>query len=110
MLRSGTRDEPMKASAIEFRLRMAINMAIVCLGFWAPWIEAWGIGRRVPLMVWLALELSRMGVVSFSIATPAVIAAGALLAGVGAALRVWGAAALERRVETFIKNYNFEVL
>jgi protein-S-isoprenylcysteine O-methyltransferase Ste14 len=84
----------MKASAIEFRLRMLINLVIVCLGFLAPWIDVWGIGRRIPLMVWLALELSRMGVVSFSIATPAVIAAGALLAGVGAALRVWGAAYL----------------
>jgi protein-S-isoprenylcysteine O-methyltransferase Ste14 len=84
----------MKASAIEFRLRMAINMAIVCLGFWAPWIEAWGIGRRVPLLVWLPLELSRMGVGSFSVAAPMVIAAGALLAGAGAALRVWGAAYL----------------
>jgi protein-S-isoprenylcysteine O-methyltransferase Ste14 len=84
----------MKASAIEFRLRMAINMVIVCLGFWAPWIEAWGIGRRVPLMVWLPLELSRMGVASFSVAAPAVIAAGAVVAGAGAVLRVWGTAYL----------------
>jgi protein-S-isoprenylcysteine O-methyltransferase Ste14 len=84
----------MKASAIEFRLRMLINMAIVLLGFNAPWIEAWGIGRRIPLMVWLALELGRTGVASFSLAMPAVIAAGALMAGMGAALRVWGTAYL----------------
>jgi protein-S-isoprenylcysteine O-methyltransferase Ste14 len=84
----------MKASAIEFRLRMAINLVIVCLGLWAPWIEAWGIGRRIPLLEWLPLELSRMGVVSFSVATPAVLAAGALMAGMGAGLRVWGAAYL----------------
>ncbi|MGD0859461.1 MAG: isoprenylcysteine carboxylmethyltransferase family protein [Terracidiphilus sp.] len=84
----------MKASAIEFRLRMLINLVIVCLGFGAPWIEAWGIGRRVPLMVWLAQELSRMGVASFSVAAPAVIAAGALMAGAGAALRVWSSAYL----------------
>jgi protein-S-isoprenylcysteine O-methyltransferase Ste14 len=84
----------MKASAIEFRLRMAINLTIVCLGFWAPWIEAWGIGKRIPLMVWLPLELSRMGAVSFSVATPAVIVAGAAMAGVGAALRVWSSAYL----------------
>jgi len=45
-------------------------------------------------MLWLPLELSRKGVVSFSIAAPAVIAAGAVMAGVGAALRVWGAAYL----------------
>jgi protein-S-isoprenylcysteine O-methyltransferase Ste14 len=73
---------------------MLINMAIVCLGFFAPWIDAWHIGRRIPLMLWLPLELSRKGVVSFSIAAPAVIAAGAVMAGVGAALRVWGAAYL----------------
>ena len=84
----------MKASAIEFRLRMAIDMVIVCLGFWAPWIEAWHIGRRIPLLAWLPLELGRMGVLSFAVATPAVIAAGALLAGAGAALRVWGSAYL----------------
>jgi protein-S-isoprenylcysteine O-methyltransferase Ste14 len=84
----------MKASAIEFRLRMAINLVIVCLSFWAPWIEAWGIGRRTPLLVWLALEISRMGVATFSVATTVVIVAGALMAGAGAALRVWGAAYL----------------
>jgi protein-S-isoprenylcysteine O-methyltransferase Ste14 len=84
----------MKASAIEFRLRMLINMVIVCLGFWAPWIEAWHIGRRIPLLAWLPLELSRMGVLSFSIAAPAVIVAGAVMAGAGAALRVWGSAYL----------------
>jgi protein-S-isoprenylcysteine O-methyltransferase Ste14 len=84
----------MKASAIEFRLRMAINLVIICLGFWAPWIEAWGIGRRTPLLVWLALELSRMGMATFSVTTAVVIVAGALMAGTGAALRVWGAAYL----------------
>jgi protein-S-isoprenylcysteine O-methyltransferase Ste14 len=84
----------MKASAIEFRLRMLINMAIVCLGFWAPWIEAWGIGRHTPLLEWLPLELSRLGLLSFSVAVPVVLVAGALMAGVGAALRVWGTAYL----------------
>jgi protein-S-isoprenylcysteine O-methyltransferase Ste14 len=91
----------MKASAIEFRLRMAINLVIICVGFWAPWlgfwtswIEAWGIGRRTPPLVWLALEISRMGLATFSVATAVVIVAGALMAGTGAALRVWGAAYL----------------
>ena len=27
----------MRASALEFRLRMVINTAIILLGFWAPW-------------------------------------------------------------------------
>ena len=82
----------MKASAIEFRLRMVINMAIVCLGFWAPWINWLGMGRRIPLLEWLPLELSRMGLLRFSVAAPMVIVAGALFAAIGATLRVWGSA------------------
>jgi protein-S-isoprenylcysteine O-methyltransferase Ste14 len=82
----------MKASAIEFRLRMVINMVIICLGFWAPWIEIWGIGSRITLLEWLALELSRLGLLSFTVAAPVVIVAAALIAAIAAILRVWGAA------------------
>jgi protein-S-isoprenylcysteine O-methyltransferase Ste14 len=82
----------MKASAIEFRLRMVINMVIICLGFWAPWIEIWGIGSRITLLEWLALELSRLGLLSFTVAAPVVILAAALIAAIAAILRVWGAA------------------
>jgi protein-S-isoprenylcysteine O-methyltransferase Ste14 len=84
----------MRATGIEFRLRMAINAAIILLGFWAPWIEAWGIGRRITLLEWLPLELSRTGLLSFKAAVPGAIALGALLAVVGALLRVWGTAHL----------------
>lgn len=84
----------MRATAIEFRLRMAINAAIIVLGFWAPWIDAWHIGSHVSLLEWLALELSRMGLLSFTLATPVVIVAAALLSGIGALLRVWGTAYL----------------
>src|SRR4249919_1777046 len=89
----------MRASAIEFRLRMAINAAIILLGFWAPWIEAWGIeawgiGRRMTLLEWLALQLGRTGLVQFTVAVPVVIVVSALFAAVGAALRVWGTAYL----------------
>jgi protein-S-isoprenylcysteine O-methyltransferase Ste14 len=84
----------MRASAIEFRLRMAINAAIIILGFWAPWIETWGLGRRITLLEWLALELSRTGLVSFTLAVPVVIALSAVIAAVGAVLRVWGTAYL----------------
>lgn len=82
----------MRASAIEFRLRMAINAAIILLGFWAPWIEAWGIGRRMTLLEWLALELGRTGLVRFTVAVPVVIVVSAILAAIGAALRIWGTA------------------
>jgi protein-S-isoprenylcysteine O-methyltransferase Ste14 len=84
----------MRASAIEFRLRVAIMAAAITLGFWAPWIEALGIGRRITLLELLALKLSRLGLVSFSVATPVVIVLGALTAAVGAVLRVWGTAYL----------------
>jgi protein-S-isoprenylcysteine O-methyltransferase Ste14 len=82
----------MKASAIEFRLRMAIDTIVICLGFWSPWIEAWGIGTRISLLEWLALELSRFGLLSFSVATPVIIVVAALIAAIGAALRIWGTA------------------
>ncbi|MGH9604227.1 MAG: methyltransferase family protein [Terracidiphilus sp.] len=84
----------MRASAIEFRLRMVIHAIIIVLGFWAPWIGYSDVGRRISLLEWFALELSRMGVLSFFAAAPVVIVAGALIAAVGAVLRVWGAAYL----------------
>ena len=84
----------MRASAIEFRLRVVIMAVVITLGFWSPWIEAWGIGRRISLLEWLALELSRTGLASFTVATPVVIVIAALIAAVGAGLRVWGTAYL----------------
>jgi len=84
----------MGASAIEFRLRMAINAIIIVLGFWAPWIEAWHIGRRISLLEWLALELSRTGLVSFAVATPMLLIVAALIAATAVLFRVWGTAYL----------------
>jgi protein-S-isoprenylcysteine O-methyltransferase Ste14 len=88
----------MRASAIEFRLRMAINAAIIILGFWAPWLEAWGpstvFPQRITLLEWLPLELSRMELVRFTVAVPIVIVVSALFAAMGAVLRVWGTACL----------------
>ena len=84
----------MKASAIEFRLRMWIQIVIVFLGFWAPWLGTFDLGRRIATLEWLALEISRLGLVSFTVATPIVIVLGALAAAIGAVLRVWGAAYL----------------
>lgn len=84
----------MRASAIEFRLRMAINAVIIILGFWAPWIGAWGIGRRISLVEWLALELSRSHAMSFAIATTVVMILAALFAATSVMFRVWGSAFL----------------
>ncbi len=84
----------MKASAIEFRLRMAIMTILIVLGFWAPWIEPWHIGTRIPLLEWLALELARSGLLSFTVATPVVILLAALIAAKAAITRLWGTAYL----------------
>jgi protein-S-isoprenylcysteine O-methyltransferase Ste14 len=81
----------MRASALEFRLRMMINTAIVLLGFWAPWQET--MSRR-PLLEWLPLELSRLGWMSFTSAVPAIIILASVIAATGALLRVWGTAYL----------------
>jgi protein-S-isoprenylcysteine O-methyltransferase Ste14 len=86
----------MKASAIEFRLRMTIMVTIIFLGFWSPWTAMWGLGfgQRISLLEWLPLELSRLGLLSFAVASPLVNVLGALIAAVGMVLRVWGAAYL----------------
>ena len=84
----------MRASAIEFRLRMVIQIVIVFIGFWAPWLGGWDFGHRISTLEWLPLEMSRLGLVSFTVATPIVIVLGALAALAGALLRVWGAAYL----------------
>ncbi len=77
-----------------FRLRMWIQIVIVFIGFWAPWINMFDLGRRISTLEWLALEISRTGIVRFTYATPIVIVAGALAAALGALFRVWGAAYL----------------
>jgi protein-S-isoprenylcysteine O-methyltransferase Ste14 len=84
----------MKASAIEFRLRMVIMIAVVVLGFFSPWIEILHTGERSSLLEWLALEASRTGLLRFTYATPVVILLGSLIALIGAILRVWGSAYL----------------
>jgi protein-S-isoprenylcysteine O-methyltransferase Ste14 len=84
----------MQASAIEFRLRVPIMVAIVMLGFFAPWLGFSDLGMRVPLLAWLPLEASRMGLLRFAYATPTVILLGALISAAGMILRVWGAAYL----------------
>jgi protein-S-isoprenylcysteine O-methyltransferase Ste14 len=82
------------ATKIEFRLRMIIMTLIIFIGFWAPWTGNWGLGRRTPLWAWLAFALSSHGFASIAVATPLVIVIAALVAAMGAVLRIWGAACL----------------
>jgi protein-S-isoprenylcysteine O-methyltransferase Ste14 len=84
----------MRASAIEFRLRMVIQIVIVFFGFWAPWAGGWDFGWPISALEWLPLEVSRLGLASFTVAAPNVIVLGALAALAGAVLRVWGTAYL----------------
>lgn len=79
----------MRVSDLVFRLRMPIHLVLVLLAVWAPWVGPLGLERRISLLEWLALETSRLGLLSFAAATPTVILAGALVAAVGAALRIW---------------------
>ena len=82
----------MRATSIEFRLRMAINAVIIILGFWSPWIEPWRIGKRISLIEWLALQLSRIGIASFSIAISGLLAIALLFALIAVILRISGTA------------------
>lgn len=84
----------MRATKVEFRLRMLINAAIIVLGFWAPWVDEGGIGSRISLMEWLALQIHRAGAISFALATAAVIVAAAGIAGLAVLLRIWSSAYL----------------
>jgi protein-S-isoprenylcysteine O-methyltransferase Ste14 len=83
-----------RASAFEFRFRAAIIVAIVALGAWSPWIDTRNIARRISLLEWSALQLSRLDIAAFTVATPIVIVAICLLAALAVALRVWGTAYL----------------
>jgi protein-S-isoprenylcysteine O-methyltransferase Ste14 len=83
---------------MEFRLRWFFMLGVVLLGFWAPWINAWGIGQHTPLLEWLALELSRLGLLGFTQAAPVVIVFASIIAALGAVARVWGSAYLDPMV------------
>jgi protein-S-isoprenylcysteine O-methyltransferase Ste14 len=89
----------MKGTQIEFRLRLWISIAILFLGFWAPWIEWFQLGTRTTAWLWLGFQLSRMGIpASSAIQVATVIAIAA--AAIAAALRIWGSAYLGPGVVT----------
>lgn len=89
----------MKASALEFRLRLWISVAILVLGFAAPWIEWFQIGSRTTAWLWLGFEISRLGIPSnIAIDAATGIAIGA--AAIAVVLRIWGSAYLGPSVVT----------
>jgi protein-S-isoprenylcysteine O-methyltransferase Ste14 len=82
----------MRATLFEYRMRMAIMFVLVAVGFWAPWTGSVGVGGRTPLLEWMALEISRTGLLSFTSAIAAVIVFASVIAGIAAVFRVWGTA------------------
>jgi protein-S-isoprenylcysteine O-methyltransferase Ste14 len=92
MVHSGKRESCLKATKIEFHLRTAINAVILFLGFWAPWIQGWGVGSRIPLRAWLIFKIGGLGLVSYSTAIALVVVLGALIAAKGVVFRIWGSA------------------
>jgi protein-S-isoprenylcysteine O-methyltransferase Ste14 len=87
----------MKASALEFRLRFWIFLAIYVLGFTVPWDFALHLDGNGPnAHVWglLAALLAKTGAVSVSAAFNILLVFGILCAFAGAWFRTWGAAYL----------------
>jgi len=82
----------MGATRIEFRLRTAIMLSIIVLGFLSPWL--WETGDRIPLYAWLALTLNRLGLISFGAAAPLTIGLATLFAAIAVIFRIWGTAYL----------------
>jgi protein-S-isoprenylcysteine O-methyltransferase Ste14 len=84
----------MKATQLEFRLRILIAALIYVIGFWAPWTRY---GDAAPATTaWLALSttLANWGWLRLDQSTLLVTLLAILCAGAGAALRIWGAAYL----------------
>jgi len=82
----------MRATLFEYRMRMAIMFVLVAVGFWAPWTGSVDVGGRTPLLEWMALEIGRTGLLSFTSAIAAVIVFASVIAGIAAVFRVWGTA------------------
>ncbi len=67
--------------------------AIVCLGFWAPWIEWLGWGTRRTVWLWLGFELSGLGM-SSTTGIELVTGLAILFSLLAFVLRVWGSACM----------------
>lgn len=90
----------MGATRFEYRFRFAIHGIIYLLGFFAPWtyLSVWPTGdlsaRAMNEPAWLALStlLFRQGWLTYSGAVLALLIFALVFTGLGAWLRVWGAA------------------
>lgn len=87
----------MQATRFEYRFRFAIHALIYILGFTAPWlflhslVDVPGFTTRSTWLV-LSTSLAKQGWLGFDAATITFLVLALLLTGLGAWLRVWGAA------------------
>lgn len=84
----------MKASALEFRLRLLTNTVVVVLGFVAPWNYLLHLDHARSLWLPAALALAHTGWLSLTGASNLLLAAAILLTLLAAWLRTWATAYL----------------
>ena len=87
----------MQATRFEYRFRFVIHALIYLLGFTAPWLfvkSLAGVPGFTTSSTWLVISttLTKQGWLAFDAATIALLVIALLLTGLGAWLRVWGAA------------------
>ncbi len=84
----------MKATQIEFKLRLLIIAAIISLGFWAPWHQLFSFSEPHSLMIWFAYQLTHYASLSFATTTTIAIIISIMTAFKGMWFRLWGTAYL----------------
>jgi protein-S-isoprenylcysteine O-methyltransferase Ste14 len=84
----------MKASALEFRLRLLSNTVVVVLGFLAPWNYLLHLDHARSLWLPGAIAIAHTGWFSLTGASNVLLAAAILLVMLAAWLRTWAAAYL----------------
>ncbi len=82
----------MRASALEFRLRILIQFVIIVLGFVAPWNYLLHLDSGKSLWLPAALYLERAGVLNLIAASNALLILGIVFAFTAALLRTWATA------------------
>ncbi|SEG17652.1 Protein-S-isoprenylcysteine O-methyltransferase Ste14 [Bryocella elongata] len=84
----------MQASRFEYRFRFALHALIYLLGFLSPWLLFGNVLNMEPRSTWLVLSsaITRLGWLTFPGAVLALIGLALVLTGAAALLRVWGAA------------------
>ena len=88
----------MKATAFEFRLRVWLMVAVIFIGFLAPWIE-WlhlgtrTMGTRTTTWLWLGFQAGSLGL-SSTAGIQLVTALSIVVAALAAIIRIWGTAYL----------------